>query len=382
MNRLPALSLSAAALAMILPYPAAAAETRYSFTRIADDTTAPAEVGVAPAALNDAGQVAFMAGLQPDPTGVFVGSGGALTTVVDTSGDFAALGFRNVGTPLANGFASINGSGQATFAGQRRDGHSGYFADLDGSVTIADTTPPNVRFEGDVFSSGSGSPTTVEAVVIINQRARQAILVGSGGPQTRIADTSLTFAALDLDPRVNASGLVAFHATRRDGSEGIFTGNGAALTTIADTSGPFAAFTDAPAISDAGDVLFQATLRASDTSPRIQGLFLSRGGTITTVVDDSGAFVSFGFAPAVNALGHVAFEGTTRWGLVGIFTGGNPGEDRVIAIGDELDGSRVLDLGTAAFRTSLNNNGQIAFTAQLEDGRTGVYRADPLRKRR
>jgi hypothetical protein len=381
MNRLSALSLPAVALAMILPYPATAG-TRYSFTRIADDTTTAAEVGVAPAALNDAGQVAFMAGLQPDPTGVFVGSGGPLTTFADTSGVFDRLGFRNIGSQLTSGFASINGAGQATFAARTRDGRTGYFADADGLVTIADATLTNVRFEGDAFSSGSGSPTTIEAVVLINQRARQALLVGNGGPLTRIADASLTFATLDLSPRVNASGLVAFHGTRRDGSEGIFTGNGGALTTIADTSGPFAAFTDAPAISDTGDVLFQATLRASDTSRRVQGLFLSRGGTITTVVDDTGAFISFGFAPAVNARGQVVFEGTTRSGLVGIFTGGNPREDRVIAIGDELDGSTVLDLSTSAFRTSLNNNGQIAFTAQLEDGRTGVYRADPVRKRR
>jgi len=378
MNRLSALPLSAA-LAMILPHPAAAG-TRYSFTRIADDTATPAEVGVAPAALNDAGQVAFMAGLQPGPTGVFVGSGGPLATVVDTSGAFSALGFRNQGTPLAGGFASINGSGQVAFAGQNRDGRTGYFADADGSVTIADNTLPNVRFEGDVFSSGSGSLSAVEAVVVINQRSRQAILAGSGGPQTRIADTSLTFAALDLAPRVNASGLVAFHGIRRDGSEGIFTGNGGALTTIAANSGAFAAFTDAPAISDTGDVLFQATLRPSGDGPRVQGLFLSRAGTITTVVDDTGAFVSFGFAPAVNARGQVAFEGTTRSGLVGIFTGDNPRRDRVIAVGDELDGSTVVDLSTSAFRTSLNNNGQIAFTAQLEDGRTGVYRADPVGK--
>lgn len=379
MNTLRTLSLPAAALAIILPYPATAG-TRYSFTRIADDTTTSAEVGVAPAALNDAGQVAFMAGLQPGPTGVFVGNGGPLTTVADTSGDFDRLGFRSVASPLANGFASINGAGQATFAAHTRDGRSGYFA---GGVlvTIADGTPPILRFEGDAFSSGSGSLTTVEAIVVINQRSRQAILIGDGGPLTRIADTSLTLASLDLDPRVNAAGVAAFHATRRDGSEGIFTGNGGALTTIADTSGPFAAFSDAPAISDTGDVLFQATLKASGNSPLVQGLFLSRGGTITTVVDDTGAFISFGFAPALNARGQVAFEGTTRSGLVGIFTGGNVKKDRVIAIGDELDGSTVRDLSTSAFRTSLNNNGQIAFTAQLEDGRTGVYRADPVKKR-
>ena len=61
MTRLSALSLPATALAMILPFPAAAG-SRYTFTRIADNTATAAELGVAPAALNDAGQVAFMAG--------------------------------------------------------------------------------------------------------------------------------------------------------------------------------------------------------------------------------------------------------------------------------------------------------------------------------
>jgi hypothetical protein len=372
------LSLSVAALATLLPNPADA-EIGYSFTRIADDTTTAAEIGVAPAALNDSGQVAFMAGVQPGATGVFVGSGGPLTTIADTTGQFRRLGFPSLGSPLSHGFASIDGRGQVTFAAVTRvDSHVGYFAGPGGVVTVAET-PTIFRFDGDVFSSGSGPLTTFEAVVSVNQKPRQAILVGNGGPLTSIADTSQTFAALDLDPRVNASGQVAFRGTRSDGSEGIFVGSGGPLTTIADTSGPFAAFTDAPAIADTGAVLFQATLKASPGRPRIHGLFLSRGGTIRTVVDDTGAFASFGFAPAVNARGDVAFEGTTKSGRVGIFTGRDPDEDCVITIGDRLDGSRVFDLSTSAFSTSLNNTGQIAFIAQLEDGRTGVYRADPTR---
>jgi hypothetical protein len=373
------LSLSVAALAAILPNPAAA-ETRYAFTRIADDTASAAEIGVAPAALNDAGQVAFMAGGPPGAAGVFMGSGGPLTTVADTTGAFRALGFPTSRIPLSHGFASIDGLGQATFAAVTQDSRNGYFAGPGGAVIVADTTPPILGFDGDVFSSGSGSATTFEALEFVNQRLTRAILVGKGGPPTSIADTSLTFSALDLDPRVNASGLVAFHGTRRDGSEGIFVGSGGPLTTIADTSGPFAAFTDAPAIADTGEVLFQATLKASANHPRIQGLFRSRGGTIQTVVDDRGAFASFGFAPAVNARGQVAFEGTTKSGLVGIFTGRDPEEDCVIAVGDPLDGSTVFDLSISSFRTSLNDQGQIAFIAQLENGRTGVYRADPSRR--
>jgi hypothetical protein len=368
-------SLSVAALAAILPNPANA-ESGYSFTRIADDHAIAAEIGVAPAALNDAGQVAFMAGLAPGPVGVFVGSGGPITTVADTSGEFRRLGFSNIGSPLAHGFASIDGVGQVTFAAVTQASHAGYFAEP-GDLTIADNTLPIVRFEGDVFSSGSGPMTTFEAVVSVNQRPRQAILVGNGGPLTSIVDTSQDFVALDLNPRVNASGQVAFHGTRRDGSEGIFVGNGGPPDTIADTSGPFAAFTDAPSIADTGAVLFQATLKASPGGAPTQGLFLSRDGTIRTVVDDTGAFASFGFSPAVNARDEVAFEGTTKSGRVGIFTGRHPDRDCVIAVGDPLDGSSVFDLEISSFSAGLNNRGQIAFIARLADGRTGVYRADP-----
>ena len=373
------LSVCVAALAAILPTPADA-KTRYAFVRIADDTEIAAQIGVAPAALNDAGQVAFMAGVRPEPTGVFMGVGGPLTTIADTTGDFRAVGFgSNAISLLTNGFASIDGRGQTTFAAVTQDFRAGYFAGVGGAaITVADTTPPILAFEGDVFSSGSGSLSTFEAFVLTSQGPRRAILVGNGGPLTTIADTTQAFAILDLDPRVNASGQVAFHGRRRDGSEGIFVGNGQALTTIADTSGAFAAFTDSPAISDLGEVLFQATLKASPGGSPIQGLFLSSGGAIRTVVDDTGAFTSFGFAPALNAHGQIAFEGTTRWGRVGIFTGPNPKRDCVIAIGDALDGSAVFDLSLSSFHTGLNNEGQIAFIAHLEDGRTGVYRADPM----
>jgi hypothetical protein len=192
-----------------------------------------------------------------------------------------------------------------------------------------------------------------------------------------IADTSRTFSVLDADPRINGSGQVVFHGIRQDGSEGIFAGNGGPLTTIADTSGPFASFSDAPAINDGGAILFQATLKASSARPEVPGLFLSMGGNVHAVADATGHFSSFGYAPAINVQGEIAFLGTTRSGKVGIFTGGDPEEDRVVAIGDDLDGSTVFDLSVLSFRTGLNNSGQIAFIAQLADGRTAVYRADP-----
>ena len=73
----------------------------------------------------------------------------------------------------------------------------------------------------------------------------------------------------------------------------------------------------------------------------------------------------------------MAFEGTTKSGRVGIFTGRHPDRDCVITVGDPLDGSTVFDLDISSFSAGLNNRGQIAFIARLADGRTGVYRADP-----
>ena len=116
----------------------------------------------------------------------------------------------------------------------------------------------------------------------------------------------------------------------------------------------------------------------------INGLFLSSRGQVRTVLDSTGAFGEFGRAPGLNARGQIAFQGITNQGapnsrLIGIFTGGDPVADRVIAVGDSLDGSTVSGLDTLSFWSSLNNAGQIAFLVHLADGRTGVYRADPER---
>ena len=82
--------------------------------------------------------------------------------------------------------------------------------------------------------------------------------------------------------------------------------------------------------------------------------------------------------PDINNSGAVALgfpRHTDRGPLSGgIFTGPDLVEDKVIAVGDALFGSTVTYV---AFGRGLNNNGQIAFTALLADGRSVVARADP-----
>jgi hypothetical protein len=362
-------SLFVAALAAF-PATPVAAQTPYAFTRIADTIGFPDGIRV-PVALNDDGQVAFVAGRPGGVTGVFVGRGGAITTVGDTSRTFTFFGFPG-----------INGLGQATFFANKGDRLGGYYAGLDGATTIVENRGAVLGSGGDIFSSPSGTFSAVEIIPRL-PRQPQVIVAGDGGRVIRIADTSGLFQSLDLDPRVNASGQVAFHAMRGDFSEGIFVGRGGAVRMIADTSGPFVTFKDAPAINDRGEVLFRAGVIASDGN-LIDGLFLSRHGEIHTVVDSTGAFADFDGAPGLNARGQIAFQGTTNShpgvpGLAGIFTGGDPVADRVIAVGDALDGSTVSGFDPLSFASSLNNAGQIAFLVFLADGRTAVYRADPER---
>jgi hypothetical protein len=341
--------------------PATAAGPKYTFVRIADSLDF-AEIRV-PVALNDAGQVAFVAILPTGVTGVFVGGDGAVTTVADDTQDFVFFGFPG-----------INGRGQATFYGGKAD-RTGFYAGAGGATVLIENRGAVQAFVGDIYSSPSGAFSVGHAILRL-PGFQQEIVVGKGGRATRVADTSGLFQSLDLDPRVNASGRVAFSAIRRDSSEGIFVGEGGALTTVADTSGPFVSFSPSPAINDWGHVLFQAVLADFTTT----GLFLSRQGKISTVLDSTGAFAGFGTAPALNRRGQIAFEGTTWMGLLGIFTGGDPVADRVIAVDDPLDGSTVQALDVLAFDAALNDRGQIAFIATLADGRTGVYRADPTKR--
>ena len=87
-------------------------------------------------------------------------------------------------------------------------------------------------------------------------------------------------------------------------------------------------------------------------------------------MDGTGPFGSFG-AVSLNNHGHIAFYGSLAFGGAGIFTGPDPVLDKVIAVGDPLDGSTVAQLGFG--REGLNDRGQIAFWALLANGEQGVF---------
>jgi hypothetical protein len=61
---------------------------------------------------------------------------------------------------------------------------------------------------------------------------------------------------------------------------------------------------------------------------------------------------------------------------VGLFAGPDPFKDGLLAIGNSLDKSTIVDLQIDD--QALNDNGVVAFLATLADGRQVIYRADPL----
>jgi hypothetical protein len=116
----------------------------------------------------------------------------------------------------------------------------------------------------------------------------------------------------------------------------------------------------------------------------VDEIVTGNGGPLTTVADTRGEFASFGFRPpSLNNEGDVAFHATLDDGTSGIFVGSDPVADRVLATGDTLDGSTVQNESLVFCEEGLSDSGELAFVAQLEDPnspegfRMAVFRATP-----
>ncbi|MEX2308098.1 MAG: choice-of-anchor tandem repeat NxxGxxAF-containing protein [Pirellulales bacterium] len=310
----------------------------YQFVNIAD-TAGPLNP-ISVAAINNSGTVAFKAYRDAGGEGIFIGSGGEVTTLYDTSGPFREFGFPD-----------INDSGTVAFG-----------ASLDAG--------------GDGLFTGNGGPTTtiVQSIFtrrIINNQDAVAfsgpggVFVGSGGPITTIADASGELAGGFVATSINDSGTVGFFAWLDDfAGEGVFIGSGGPTTTIS-LSGA-----QDVQINNAGAVAFAAGLSASDFA-----IYTGSLGSLTTLVDNSGPFdCCFDPYVGLNNNGQVAFKGYLDGGGFGIFTGPDPLADKVVQTGDVLFGSNVTNL---SFQHGLNDTGDIVFYYELANGISGIAVAQP-----
>jgi PEP-CTERM motif-containing protein len=344
--------LPALGLILSLPTGGLANPLTYTFTQVTDSSGAFSRF-VGGASINNEGTVAFLATLRAGGEAIVVGNGQSTMALYATGGSFSAFGFVA---------PAINDRADVAFVAGLPSGSSGVFTGNGGPVTIiGDTSGPFSSFINQRPPINNAGVVAFSAVL---SAGGEGVFTGRGGSVTTIVDSSGPVSNFSFQS-INQDGIVAFSAGLGDA---IVTGSGGPVAVLYDTGGPFRIFRP-PDINDTGTVAFFAQLDDSSI-----GIFTGNGGPVTTVATGSSSFRPFN-DPALNDQGTVAFTAFLGGGMgMGIFTGPDPGGDRVIATGDPLFGSIVVGLDFTP--TGLNDAGQIAFAATLADGRQVVARAD------
>ena len=329
---------------------------RFEFRQIA--ATGARFSGFSPyvASINGTGLVAFQAALSGGGSGVFAGSGGAVERL--DAGAAATI----------YSHPDINDAGDVSFYAESGAGVQGvHWAGRGGGSVVTDAS-------GGFGRVGPLGPTMNEAGTVafraVSKAGRAGIFVrrGAEAPVT-VAESGDRFESFHGLPVINRHGTVVFRADLKDGSKGIFAGNGGDPAAVAGTGGPFGDLALFPDANDSGTVAFCATLKSGG-----DGVFTVAEGRLTTRVADRRRFEGFRSA-LINNPGRLLFFATPVGGALGLFAGPDPDADRIIGLGDPLEGSIVKDV--AANPVSLNDAGLVALRVRLADGRELIIRADP-----
>jgi hypothetical protein len=321
----------------------------YTFTLIADSSGLR---GCGAPAINDLGTVA----VRVANGDIFIGNDEPLTVVANST---------------FNGPPDINNAGTVAFGNDFQNGQ-GIFEITGGGhlITIADTSGP---LAGGFYLGQTINNRGIVAfeAAYLPHSARTAILAGSGGPLTTIADSSWGF-YLVYGSVINEREQVGFVAQRLNPTrETLYVGDGLGLTKIAEVATPLG-FTTELSINNSGKM----AARVFDYgNPANQRIITGRGGDVTTVVDTTGPFAAV-FAPAIEESGDVVFGVVPRCGGWVLLASPDPVRGRIVGTGDSLFGSTVLGIGFDGSR-GLNSNGQIALLMRLADGHEYIVRADP-----
>ncbi len=292
-------------------------------TIIADDAESFVFVGL-PVDINDLGDVAFQASVLIVETawsGVWVGDGTSITTIG------APDGSTYYTTP------SINNSGLVSL------------------LVAGPSCPVGSRCIG----IGSGGPITfiyttdnIPAGTLINE-------------QTDMSETGwLVFSC--YDSKWPNNGLTYLYRGTMGGAWPIeidqVSSSGSFVSVAVNNNGTVAYLKHNDGVFDAG-------------------IYIGDETGVAAISTTAGPFFSFHFeGVAINDSNDVAFTALLPSGSYGVYTGLDPIADKVIASGDPLDGSTVGFVLTTRF--GLNNAGQIALLAGLDDGRQGIYLATPI----
>lgn len=379
-------ALALAPLAMVSAFESPAhAASGYVFTKVVDsvaDDFNPQTLRISCPSINTRGDIAFKSDRGAAEDGIYrANAGGGITPIFEVAPGSGAL--------IANGNPSMNDSGQVSFAASPSTGVQTILRG-DGTTltTIARTGTQRMAFA----SFGNNTSINDAGEVAFDGRlgsGARGLFSGAGDATTthylNTADVSVDgnparFNATEDRPSINNLGDIAFldeiQGTFR---QDIFRGQEGSFTTISASNPPSAA--TPPLLNNGGTVAWQTEF-IDETGFAVRAIVTGDGtGPNTTVVDSSGPFNIF-HSYALNNAGAVAFSATMdsdELGIPSIFVGPNPKKDRVIGPGDKLDGGTVA--GLRFCEEGLNDSGQLAFVAEIEDRngdvRVAVFRASP-----
>lgn len=182
-------------------------------------------------------------------------------------------------------------------------------------VKIADNAGP-IRFFGapagaDLSISNSGAVAFQAGL----DDGNQAVMVGSGGGLTTIADSTGAFRFFG-SPSINGAGQVVFHAAFDSGGTGLFLANGSTISPLFTSLPPtlLNGLGSSPAINENGSVAFVGLHSASGLT-----MFVFNGTTLTPITTPFFGFLATDARPGLNNLNDVAFTGSP--GQFGVFLG-------------------------------------------------------------
>ena len=345
-----------------------------AFVNVADSTRGFSGLSRFPA-INNRGEVAFIANKVGSGQGVFKWEEGTIKTIA-SSGNL-----NNFGDDVA-----INSAGVVGYdAALTNSANDRAIFTSNGSWTRMIVDANQQGFLGRFLGSPSINAWGTVAFFAFRMDFSEAVFTGNGGALTTVADTTKgTFSGFE-NAAINNFGRVAFPATREDGSQSVFIATPVedrgtddskpeiswTISAVTDPQNPlftdpFATFGD-PTINDAGFVADVGFLSSQNIE-----IFTGNTRRVTARTDPNSSFFTSSEHPSVNNRGVVAFFANELSGGEGVFvelTGG-ASPVGVIGTGDALFGSIVtgLDLG----RFALNDRDQLAFHYDLQDGRSGV----------
>jgi hypothetical protein len=338
----------------------------YTFTRLTDAETDP-YWPPSTSAINSSGAVAFHASLRDSvTTGIYVASGGTVTTIAQTGSTFGAI--------LKQGALSVNDAGQVAFTA-RPPTPSVY------GLYVGDGTTTSLILQEDANFYSFSRPLINNAGDVAFSALQQTspgvyfsgIFLYQAGTVRTLVLNSATFSTGYFD--LNNQGQIAFFAQDGANSGGIFVTDGSALITVAHSGSQFTlnGLQHAqPRMNDSGVVAFTAITAAGTT-----GVFTGNGGPLTTIASDP----TQGFSDAVvNAVGDVGYVGGSNTSAVYVYDGESHTTATLIRRGDPLDGKSFAG---APYGIALNDAGQLALVAvrttfNPTTNYYDLYRADPV----